>query len=142
MLATDPRFIGQWSFVKTSCVKPVNIWISLHSYFSTTKEKETAEMHKWPLSSFTWENETSPSDCYNKCVDTIILQFFSSLSFLIKWHRAALHSVPPSRESKREIKNLLTNKNLGPHGFIGEFYQTNKEEMIPILHKLLSENRS
>ena len=52
-----------------------------------------------------------------------------------------LHRHITSTEIKTIIKNLPTNKSPGPDGFTGKIYQKFREELTPILLKLLENCR-
>ena len=47
-----------------------------------------------------------------------------------------LNILSTENEIEYVIKTLLTNESPGPDGSIGKFYQTYKEELMPILLKL------
>ena len=65
-----------------------------------------------------------------------LLETYNKLTKLKKEEIENLNGLITNKEIESIIKNLPTNKSPGPHDFPGEFYQTFKEELIPILFKL------
>ena len=65
-------------------------------------------------------------------------RFFEKFNFprLNQEETEIMNNLITSTEIEAVIKNLPKNKTLGADGFTGEFYQTFREELMPILLKL------
>ena len=62
---------------------------------------------------------------------------FLEIYSMPKLNQDQLNTLITRNEIEYVIKTLPTNKSPGPDGFTGEFYQTYKEKLIPILLKLI-----
>ena len=65
---------------------------------------------------------------------TVLEKF--NLSRLNQEEIEIINNLITSTEIEPVVKNLPKNKTQGPDGFTGEFYQTFREELMPILLKL------
>ena len=75
----------------------------------------------------------------NKCDNLEDMDNFLESYSLLKMNQEEtdqLNKLITRNEIEEVIKSLPTNKSPGPDGFTGEFYQTYKENLVPILHKL------
>ena len=78
--------------------------------------------------------------CANKMDHLEEMDKFLEMHNLLRLNQEEIENINrPIRSTEIEtvIKNLPTNKSPGPDSFTGEFYQTFREELTPVLLKLL-----
>ena len=101
-------------------------------------------MKKEKLTTDTTEIKSILRDFYKQLYANKMDNLEEMYKFLERYNRPRLNQEEienmnrpiTSNEIETVIKNLPTNRSPGPDGFIGEFYQTCREELTPILLKL------